>query len=73
MSETCNHGTSFCRHTQPSKFELKIARVLCDAQGDYDWKYLKDIKGNPSTAYAYFDLIEMAQKVIKKLGLSDVA
>jgi hypothetical protein len=55
----------------PTKFELKIAKILCDAQGDYAWKYLKDVRGNSSTAYAYYDYIEMAQKVIKKLGLRD--
>jgi hypothetical protein len=54
---------------KPTKFELKIAKVICDAQGDFDWKYLKDVKGNPSTAYAYYDYIETARKVIKKLGL----
>lgn len=56
---------------KPSKFELRIAKVLCDAQDEYNWKYLKDVEGNPSTAYAYYDYIEMARKVITALGLKD--
>ena len=73
MSETCNHESynPTCKHAKPTKFELKIAKVLCDAQGEYNWRYLKDVEGNPSTAYAYYDYIEFAQKVIKKLGLKD--
>jgi hypothetical protein len=57
--------------TKPTKFELKIAKVLCWAQGEFDWKYLKDVEGNPSTAYAYDNYVEMARKVIKKLGLEE--
>lgn len=73
MSETCEHDSynPKCKHTKPTKFELTIARHLCDAQGQYVWKYLKDVEGNPSTSYAYYDYIEMAQKVIKKLRLTD--
>lgn len=73
MSETCNHDFLFpkCKHATPTKFELAIAKHLCDAQGQYNWRYLKDVEGNPSTSYAYYDYIEMAQKVIKKLRLTD--
>lgn len=73
MSETCNHEhyNPTCKHAKPTKFELTVAKHLCDAQGEYNWRYLKDVEGNPSTAYAYYDYIEMAQKVIKSLRLQE--
>jgi len=72
MPEACNHENSpKCEHASPSEHELTIAEHLCDAQGEYNWRYLKDVKGNPSTAYAYYDYIGMAQKLIKKLRLTD--
>lgn len=67
----CDHRSPKCKHGDPTKFELKIAKMLCDAQGEYIWKYIKDVDGNPSTAFAYYDYIAFAQKVIKKLGLTD--
>lgn len=71
MSHDCDHNNPKCKHGNPTKFELTIAKHLCDAQGQFNWQYLKDIEGNPSTAYAYYDYIDMAQKVIKKLRLTD--
>lgn len=73
MSETCDHGSynPKCGHAKPTKFELRVAKVLCDAQGEYDWAGVRDVRGNPSTAYAFYDYIEMAQKVIRKLKLAE--
>lgn len=69
MSDTCEHGSynPTCQHTKPTKFELKVAKALCDAQGEYAWKWLK----GESCEYAYYDYIEMAMKVIKTLRLKD--
>lgn len=50
--------------------EVKTAKAICDAHGEFNWKYLRDTEGNPSTAYAYFDYLRMgraAVRVIEKL------
>jgi hypothetical protein len=53
----------------PMPLVEKIAKVLCNTQGDFDWDGLRDIEGNPSTAYAYHQYMKMARAVIKKCSL----
>lgn len=53
---------------KPTKQELSVAKAVCDAHGEFDWKYLKDVEGNPSTAYAYYDYLKMARAAIKEIA-----
>jgi len=45
----------------------KVAKAICGAEGTYDWKYLKDLDGNPSTAWKYLEYIKMAEAAINAL------
>jgi len=44
-----------------------VAKTLCKVEGEYDWRYLKNVKGNPSTAWKYEEYLKMATAVIKAL------
>jgi len=48
--------------------EVKVGEAICRAEGEFEWKYLQDVDGNPSTAYAYKRYIKMAKAAIKAIG-----
>ena len=47
--------------------ELKVAAAICQAQKQFNWRYLKDVEGNPSTAYAYYDYLKMARAAVRTI------
>ena len=54
-----------------NKSILAVAKAICQAEGEYEWKYLKDVTGNPSTADAYYAYLKMAEVAIKALDKFD--
>jgi hypothetical protein len=58
------------KRTDPEDYnmmEITVAKAICRAQGDFNWKYLKDVDGNPSTAYAYYEYLKMGRAALKEL------
>lgn len=45
--------------------EVKVAAAICQAQGEFRWRYLKDVKGNPSTAYAFYEYLRMGRAAVR--------
>lgn len=47
--------------------EVKVAAAICRAQGDFNWRYLRDVEGNPSTAYAYYQYLKMGKAAVRTI------
>jgi len=47
--------------------EIMAARAICQAEGDYCWRYLKDVEGNPSTAWKYDQYLKMGRAAVHVL------
>lgn len=47
--------------------EVAVARAICRAHGEFRWQYLKDVDGNPSTAYAFYDYLRMGRAAVKEM------
>ena len=45
--------------------EVKVAAAICRSQGDFTWRYLRDVDGNPSTAYAYYEYLRMGRAAVR--------
>lgn len=44
--------------------DVKVAQAICRAHGHYKWRYLKDVKGNPSTAFAFYEYLKMGRAAV---------
>lgn len=47
--------------------EVKVAQALCRAQGDFNWKYLRDVARNPSSAYTYYEYLRLGRVAVKTI------
>lgn len=47
--------------------EVMVARAICQAHKEFRWRYLKDVDGNPSTAYAFYDYLRMGRAAVKEI------
>lgn len=47
--------------------EVLAARAICKAHGDYSWRHLRDVKGNPSTAFAYYEYLRMGRAAVRAI------
>lgn len=45
--------------------EAKVAAAICRADGRFYWRFIRDTKGNPSTAYVYRDYLRMGRAAVR--------
>lgn len=47
--------------------EVRVAAAICRAQGQFRWRYLRDVEGNPSTAYVYYEYLRMGRAAVREM------